>query len=69
MSSGALKDVLKEVKIVREKLERLEELVEERLVGLEEPLKDEVKAIEEYTEAKEKGSLKLIPIEDLEKEK
>jgi len=67
MSSSVLKNVLEEVKIVREKLERLEELVEERLVGLEEPSKDEIEAIEEYTEAKEKGSLKLTPIEDLGK--
>jgi len=36
MSSNVLKEVLKEVKVVREKLERLEELVEGRLVGLEE---------------------------------
>ncbi len=69
MSSSVLKEVLEEVKIVREKLERLEELVEERLVGLEEPLEDEVRAIEEYNEAKEKGILKLIPIESLEKGK
>ncbi len=67
MSSSILKEVLEEIKTVREKLERLEELVEERLVGLEEPLRDEVKAIEEYNEAKEKGSLNLLPIEDLEK--
>ena len=38
MSKGALKEVLKEVRLVREKVERLEELVEERLVGLDEPL-------------------------------
>jgi len=68
MSGSALKEVLKEVRLVREKVERLEELVEERLIGLEEPLGDEVKAIKEYMRAKEKGSLKLIPIEDLEKE-
>ena len=67
MSGSALKEVLKEVRLVREKVERLEELVEERLVGLEEPLKDEVEAINEYTRAKEKGSVKLIPVEDLEK--
>jgi len=67
MSSSTLKEVLKEVKLVREKIERLEELVEERLVGLEEPLKDEVEAIKEYKEAKKKGNLKLIPIENFEK--
>jgi len=69
MSGGALKEVLKEVRIVREKVERLEELVEERLIGLEEPLGDEVKAIKEYVKAKEKGSVELIPVEDAEKEK
>jgi len=35
---------LKEVKLVREKVERLAGLVEERLVRLEEPLNDEVEA-------------------------
>ena len=67
MSSNVLKEVLEEVKVVREKLERLEGLVEERLVGSEEPLKDEVKATEEYNEAKKKGKLKLVPIENFEK--
>jgi len=65
---SALKEVLKEVKLVREKVERLEELVEERLIGQEEPLGDEVKAIKQYMKAKEKGSVKLIPIEAVKKE-
>jgi len=68
LMSGALKEVLKEVRLVREKVERLEELVEERLVGLEEPLEDEVKAVKGYIKAKKKGSVKLIPIEDVKKE-
>jgi len=68
MSSSALKEVLEEVKLLREKVERLEELVEERLIGLEEPLEDEVEAIKEYMKAKEKGSIELIPVEDIEKE-
>ena len=62
-----LKEVLKEVKLVREKVERLEELVEERLVGLEKPLNDEVKVIKEYFKTKEKGNVKLIPLEEVEK--
>jgi len=69
MSAGGLKEVLKEVKLVREKVERLEELVEERLIGLEEPSEDEVKAIKEYFKAKEKGNVELVPIEDVKKEK
>ena len=68
LMSGALKEVLKEVRLVREKVERLEELVEERLIGLEEPLEDEVKAVKGYMKAKKKGSVKLIPIEDAKKE-
>jgi hypothetical protein len=68
LMSGALKEVLKEVRLVREKVERLEELVEERLVGSEEPLEDEVKAVKGYMKAKKKGSVKLIPIEDVKKE-
>ena len=68
LMSGALKEVLKEVRLVREKVERLEELVEERLVGLEEPLEDEVKAVKGYMKAKKRGSVKLIPIEDVTKE-
>jgi len=63
MSGSALKEVLKEVKLVREKVERLEELVEERLIGLEAPSEDGVKAINEYLKAKEKGSVELIPVE------
>ncbi len=68
MSGATLKEVLKEVRLVREKVERLEELVEERLIGLEEPMEDEVKAIKEYMRAKGKGTVKLVPIEDVEKE-
>lgn len=64
MNGVALEEVLKEVKLVREKVERLEELVEERLIGSEEPSKDELKIIIEYIEAKEKRSVKLIPVED-----
>jgi hypothetical protein len=47
MSNSDLKEVLKEVKLVRKKIERLEKLVEERLVGCEAPQEDEVEAIKE----------------------
>jgi hypothetical protein len=67
MNGVALEEVLKEVKLIREKVERLEELVEERLIGSEEPSEDEVKAIKDYFEAKGKGSVRLIPVEDARK--
>jgi len=69
MSSGDLKEILKEVKLVREKVERLEELVEGRLVGSEEPSDDDAEAIKEYMKDKKKGSIELTPIEDVQKGK
>jgi len=60
MTEGDLKEVLKEVKLVRKKLERLEGLVEERRVGCEPPLADEVEATAEYEAAKKKKTLDLV---------
>ena len=62
MSGIDLKEVLKEVKLVRRKIERLENLVEERLVGSEPPLEDEVKAIAEYEAAKKKKTIELVSL-------
>ena len=66
MSIITLDEIYREIKLVRERMERLEELVEERLIGSEEPTADEVKAIEEYQESKRKGDLKLIPLSEVE---
>ena len=68
MSSSVLEEVLREVRAIREKVERVEEIVEERLIGVEEPSGDEEKAIREYLKAKAKGGLRLVPLEDIEKE-
>ncbi len=68
MSSSDLKEVLTEVKLVRKKVERLEELVEERLVGSEQPLDDEVEAISEYKKAKKKKAIELVPLKATKKE-
>jgi len=63
--SSELEEVVKEIRALREKVERVEEIVEERLIGLEEPMEDEVKAIESHLEAKKRGDLQLIPLEDV----
>jgi len=68
MSSSVLDEVLREVKAIREKVEKVEEIVEERLIGVEEPSENEVKAIRGYLKAKDKGNIQLIPLEDVEKE-
>jgi hypothetical protein len=66
MSESTLEEVLKEVRLIRSKIERLEDLVEERLIGFDEPLKDEAEAMKEYLEAKEKGNVEYIPLEEVE---
>jgi hypothetical protein len=68
MASSILDDVLREVKAIREKIEKVEEIVEERLIGVEEPSVDEKKAIGDYLKIKEKGEVQLVPLEDVEKE-
>ncbi|MEM0054216.1 MAG: hypothetical protein QXL89_08535 [Nitrososphaeria archaeon] len=66
MSNITLEEVLKEVRLIRSKVERLEDIIEERLIGSSEPLEDEVVAIREYLEAKEKGEIEYIPLEEIE---
>ncbi|MEM4194279.1 MAG: hypothetical protein QXK55_06545 [Nitrososphaeria archaeon] len=66
MSNITLEEVLKEVRLIRSKVERLEDIIEERLIGSSEPLEDEVVAIKEYLEAKEKGEIEYIPLEEIE---
>lgn len=67
MSSSVLDEVLRQVKAIREKVEKVEEIVEERLVGVEEPSIDEAKAVGDYLKAKDKGKIQLVPLEDIEK--
>jgi hypothetical protein len=56
------------VRLVCEEVERLGEFVEERLIGLDVSLVDEVKVVDEYMRAKERGSVEVIPLEDVKKE-
>ena len=67
MSSSVLDEVLRQVKVIREKIEKVEGIIEERLVGVEEPSIDEAKAVRDYLKAKDKGKIQLVPLEDVEK--
>ena len=67
MSSSTLEEAVKEIKAIREKVERIEEIVEERLLGIEKPMKDEAEAIKGYLEAKKRGDIQLTPLENLGK--
>jgi len=63
--SSELEEVVREVRALREKVERMEEILEDRLIGLEEPMDDEAKDIKSYLKAKKKGDLQLTPLEDV----
>jgi len=65
VSESILKEILREVRELKLRVERIENLVEERLVGVEEPLPDEVEAIKEYEEAKKKGLVDYVKLEDI----
>jgi len=65
MPSSVEKQILEELRLLRERVERLETLLEERLIGVEEPEPDEIEAIREYMDAKRKGKVSLTKLEDL----
>jgi len=65
VSESILKEILREVKELRRRVEKIENLVEERLVGIEEPMPDEIEAIKEYEKAKKKGSVNYVKLEDI----
>ena len=57
-----LRELLKEVKNIRLRVEKLENVIQERLLGQEEPSDAEKMAIGEYEESKAKGRLELVPL-------
>jgi len=65
VSESILKEILREVKELRRRVEKIENLVEERLVGVEEPMPDEIEAIKEYVKAKKKGSVNYVKLKDI----
>ena len=65
MTSSIEKQILEELRMLRERIERREALLENRLIGVEEPEPDEVEAIKEYMDAKRKGKVSLTKLEDL----
>ena len=65
MSAVTEKMILKEIRVLREVLERIEALLEERLIGVEEPFPDEARVIEEYEAEKERDRVELVKLEDV----
>ena len=66
MPSSVEKQILEELRMLRERIEKLEALLENMLIGVEKPEPDEIEAIKEYTDAKKKGKVSFIKLKDLE---
>lgn len=68
MTKVGLEDVLRELKDVKERVGKLESIVEQRLVGEVEPREDERKSIQDYEKKKKRKDLEIIPLEEALKE-
>lgn len=65
MTVSANREILAELKKLRERVDRIEQMLEERRFQVVEPLPDEVDALREYEEEKKQGTLKLVKLEDV----
>lgn len=57
-----LKDIVKEIKSLGNKIDKLEKIVETRLVGEEIPDKYEKKALAEFEKKRKAGKLEFLPL-------
>ena len=57
-----LKDIVKEIKNLGNKIDKLEKIVETRLVGEEIPDKYEKKALAEFERKRKTGNLEFLPL-------
>jgi len=65
MTVSANREILAELQKLRERMDRIEQLLEERRFEAAEPYPDEIEALREYEEEKSKGTLKLVKLEDV----
>ena len=61
-----LKDVMKEIRVLRGKIDKLENIVEKRLVGEVKPDKYERKAIADFEMKRKAGKLEFVSLSGLE---
>ncbi len=58
---------MKEIRLLRKKVERLEALIEERLLPISKPFSDEVETVGDYMRDKRAGRLEFERLEKLER--
>ncbi len=61
-----LKDIMKEIRMLRGKIDKLEHIVEKRLVGEVKPDAYERKAIMEFEKKRKAGKLEFVSLSELE---
>ena len=61
-----LEELTKEIRLLRDKIDKLENIVEDRLVGEVRPDKYERKAVAEFDKRKKAGRLEFVPLSKLE---
>jgi len=66
VSQPNLKDVMKEIRALRGKINKLENIVEKRLVGEVKPDKYERKAIAEFEKKRRSGKLNFVSLAELD---
>ena len=66
VSHPNLNDIMKEIRVLRGKVDKLENIVEKRLVGEVKPDKYERKAITEFEKKRKAGKLEFVSLSDLE---
>jgi len=65
-SQPNLRDVMKEIKALRSKVDKLENIMEKRLIGEVKPDKYEKKAITEFEKKRKSGKLEFVSLSELE---
>jgi len=66
VSQPNIKDIMKEIRVLRGKIDKLENIVEKRLVGEIKPDKYERKAIAEFEKKRKTGKLEFMSLAELE---
>ena len=59
-------DIMKEIRVLKGKIDKLENIVEKRLVGEVKPDKYERKAIAEFEKKRRTGKLEFVSLSELE---
>jgi hypothetical protein len=60
-----LQHIVDEIRVLRGKIDRLEDIIEKRLVGEVKPDSYERKAISEFEKKKKSGKAKFVPLSEI----